>query len=89
MKTPPMVIHTMAPKIESMITGVAEAQQLAKGGAITLIYTDGTAERGASKGKRLGRLAPDGSVDLGDFDSLFAVVSHIQEQRPKTKIFTL
>ena len=89
MKKPPMVIHTMAPKIESMMTGVAEAQQLAKGGAITLIYMDGTAERGASKGKLLGCLAPDGSVDPGDFDSLFAVVSHVQAQRPKTKFFTL
>jgi len=84
-----MVIHTMEPKIESMMTGVTEAQQLAKGGAITLFYTDGTAERGASKGKRLGRLAPDGSVAPGDFDSLFAVVSHVQGQRPKTKVFRL
>jgi len=84
-----MVIHTMAPKIESMMTGVVEARQLAKGGAITLIYTDGTAERAASKGKRLGRLAPDGSVDPGDFDSLFTIISHVQGQRPKTKFFHL
>ena len=87
MRTPPVVIHTMAPKIESMMTGVAEAQQLAKGGAITLFYTDGTAERASSKGKRLGRLEADGSVSPGDFNSIFEVVSHVQSQRPKTKLF--
>ena len=85
MRNPPMVIHTMAPKIESMMTGVAEAQQLAKGGAITLFYVDGTTERGASKGKRIGRLCEDGSVNPGDFASLFEIVSHVQGQRPKTK----
>jgi hypothetical protein len=68
------------------MSGVARAYQLAKGGAITLVYTDGTSERGASQGKRLGRLRTDGSVEPGDFDSLFSVVSHVQYQRPKTRM---
>jgi len=82
-----MIIHTMAPKIETMMTGVVEARQVYKGGAITLYYIDGSAEKAAGKGKRLGYLQDDGSVAPGDFSTLFEIVSHVQSQRPKTRTF--
>ena len=75
----------MVPKIEAMMTGVVEAQQLAQGGAITLFYIDGTTETGVGKGKRLGHLREDGSVAPGDFNSLFEIISHVQAQRPKVE----
>lgn len=73
-------------KFETLMCGVCWAQQFQTGGKIALTYTDGTVEIGAGLGKRLGKGIRDGVAWEGKdfFGSFFAVVSHVQSQRPNT-----
>lgn len=67
------VVRMRATHGEQMMSAVISAQQYQDGGKIALVYVDGTCEIGASLGKK-----------LEDFETLFQVVRHVQEQRPGT-----
>ena len=67
------VVRMRATRSEQMMSAVISAQQYQAGGKIALVYVDGTCEIGASLGKK-----------LEDFETLFQVVRHVQEQRPAT-----